>query len=432
MKKTENHKLLNPKYYKKLHQNVQRDFLKKSKSLIDFNKSHKIIPEIVLAPIQKSKNQKFHPLKFYLVEMLDEFLTIQQFTEDSDLEELFDYWSESEFAKNFLESLNRNSDVKKSSKVCQDQFLKQIISFTQVHFENNVKGQKSYHPIKEIGDFRDKKGKLYSFEFGSIRSLDLENGTYPFISFLSADEKNKSRHLKKISKALELIKNYSPSSYKAFCDFTHTVIPIKEKGIVSYSTSKLPGYSLINIYHRDFVDLLDDLVHENGHHYLNYFLYTKKLINEDLDKIFYSPWRRQLRPIRGIYHAVFTFFWGMNLFSDLDHSLSIDKTNFFQLSEKEKIKIKERFLEEYLMIEFSLHDLKVAYDLGKVTKSGIELVAELEIMMRRDKKRYQMKKKELATLSKNSLKKINEIESHLRKMAKTYRFKSERYSPKKG
>lgn len=423
MKKIEQNKLLNPLYYKKLHQNVHGNFLKKAKAIVQYNKINKTIPALILEPIKKFNNIKFHPLKFYLVEMLDEYLLLEQFYDDSELDEMFDYWTESEFAKTFLESLNRNGDIKKSSKICQDLLLRQIIAFYKIHFQNSKIKQKNYNPIKEIGDYLDEKGKLHHFDFGEIRSLDLEKGIYPFLSFITPDKKNQARHLKKTAKALELIKNYSPASYKAFCDFTHTIIPIEEKGIVSYSSSKLPGYSLINIYHRDFVDLLDDLIHENGHHYLNYFLYIKKLINEDQEKIFYSPWRKQLRPIRGIYHAVFTFFWGMNLFSDIDQNLVIDKTNFFKLSVKEKIKVKQRYLEEYLMIEFSLYDLKVAHELGKVTKQGMDLVQELDQMMKRDKKRYQMKKKELGLLSKSALKEINKQEVHLTKMAKTYRFK---------
>jgi len=80
----------------------------------------------------------------------------------------------------------------------------------------------------------------------------------------------------------------------------------------------LPGYSSLNMFDRDQIDLMDDLLHENGHHYLNTFLNHQDLINEDDDKIYYSPWRKALRPVRGIYHATFTFFWALELFYQLD------------------------------------------------------------------------------------------------------------------
>ncbi|EQC52563.1 hypothetical protein [Bacteriovorax sp. DB6_IX] len=66
----------------------------------------------------------------------------------------------------------------------------------------------------------------------------------------------------KIELALSIIKEANPALYTTFINFTKVIIPINEKGIVSYSMQSLPGFSSINTFERDFLDLLDDLLHE--------------------------------------------------------------------------------------------------------------------------------------------------------------------------
>ena len=122
-------------------------------------------------------------------------------------------------------------------------------------------------------------------------------------------------------------------------------------------------YSVINLFHRDDLDLLDDLIHENGHHYLNLHLNLASLIEEDDQKIFYSPWRESLRPVRGIYHAYCTFAWAFKLYSDLYEQRD-------QFTEAEQQKISRRMLEEYYMLDYAYFDLLVALDMGKISKEG--------------------------------------------------------------
>jgi hypothetical protein len=148
-------------------------------------------------------------------------------------------------------------------------------------------------------------------------------------------------------------------------------VPVDEKGIVSYSMQSLPGYSSINMFDRDQLDLMDDLLHENGHHFLNTLLNNQDLINEDDDKIYFSPWRKALRPIRGIYHAVFTFFWALELYNNLDKAA---EAKILEFTKEEKIKIKQRFIEEYYMLEFCRTDLKHAFKNKRVNKDGNQLI----------------------------------------------------------
>jgi hypothetical protein len=124
----------------------------------------------------------------------------------------------------------------------------------------------------------------------------------------------------------------------------------------------LPGYSCLNLFERDDLDLMDDLVHENGHHYLNAYLNHTELIDEGPDQVYYSPWRRALRPIRGIYHAYCTFFWALKLFSDLAIK-----------DEGKNPKILSRALEEAEMLSFCHPLLEWAYERGDIEDEGYEV-----------------------------------------------------------
>ena len=53
---------------------------------------------------------------------------------------------------------------------------------------------------------------------------------------------------------------------------TSRIIPLKAKGVVSFSYRHRPGLSFINCFDRDNLDLIDDVIHENSHHHLNLLL----------------------------------------------------------------------------------------------------------------------------------------------------------------
>lgn len=188
-----------------------------------------------------------------------------------------------------------------------------------------------------------------------------------------------SEHIQRIEAAFALIKSASARCYAALEMFTESIVLIDEPGIVSYSLQSLPGYSNINVVERDFVDLIDDLVHENGHHALNAYLNAEELIEEDDDKIFWSPWRRALRPIRGIYHGYLTFFWAYALFGDLHRA----QPREFDQAQKEKIM--GRFLEEFIMLDFCYGQLCQAHEQGKILPEGMDLVNEVQAVLEQER-----------------------------------------------
>lgn len=99
-------------------------------------------------------------------------------------------------------------------------------------------------------------------------------------------------------------------------------------------------------------------------------------------QIFYSPWRRSLRPLRGILHAAFTFTMGALLFERLSSWASgrggSERWKKVGLSKRDLQRAQFRCLEEIESVRYSLQDLHYAdHRLGWLTGSGRHLTAQL-------------------------------------------------------
>ncbi len=362
---------------------------------------------------------------------LHDCLEISDDLELSDSEdELFNLWHDSEFAKVFLLNLNESKDLLKESRSCLRLVEKQAEAFFHIHIEfNKDLGDKLNHQmIPEIGD---SKNRLYSLCNGQFHTGEIDFNSLDSSKLNFKEQPNKVRdftlhssskeidstidhQLKRIDQAIEVISKSSPELLSTLKTFTKIIVPIDEVGIVSYSMQSLPFVSCINLYDRDFHDLIDDLMHENGHHYLNFILNTNDLIFEDDEKIYYSAWRKALRPVRGIYHAYFTFYWAFKTYLSLKES----NTKF---SQRDDSKILMRLLEEALMLDFSWHEVIRCYQDGKISELGLEVVnpIEKEVSSFMDTS-YQKFKVELKNLSEESYHNLIELEKRLDQARLTY------------
>lgn len=395
----------------------------------------------------------------YLVQLHEECEELkasndEEFTEVE--EELFNFWNDSDLTESFLELLEKKNTILDSSKLLKPILENQIISFFYLNISKNpLLGEESYI-YKAIPEKGDNDQCLYLGANNQLVRLEPACETYPTLPivgvnkhqnliFLEGDKRyvitdglspleihDKKIHIlpncekgfskieeirSNITKALNIIKSNSEELFDTFSTFTHTIIPIDEPSIVSYSQQQLPGFSCINVFERDFIDLIDDLLHENGHHYLNTVLNSTELIIEDDEKIYFSPWRKSLRPIRGIYHGAFTFYWALELFSNLfkNEVLSDGSSNF---DKEQKNKITLRFLEEYEMLSFSFNDLESAYKSGKVTEEGMKLIKVIESLT---SSKEELRQKAIEHLDSDNLKSLNELKELLEKEGKHYR-----------
>ncbi len=194
------------------------------------------------------------------------------------------------------------------------------------------------------------------------------------------DEKQTAR----IGRAWQTIQRAWPEGHALLELLTSRVIPLNAPGVVSFSYRHRPGLSFVNCIDRDNLDLIDDLIHENSHHHLNLLLRKQVLYHHDRNQqIFYSPWRRSLRPIRGILHATFTFTMGALLFARLsawaETSQGRAQWRKAGLTARHLVRARFRCLEEIESVRYSLHDLEYAgRHLKWVTAPGARLVKQLE------------------------------------------------------
>ncbi len=188
---------------------------------------------------------------------------------------------------------------------------------------------------------------------------------------------------RRIKRAWETVKEAWPEGHGVLALLTSRLIPLRAKGVVSFSYRHRPGLSFINCFDRDNLDLIDDLIHENSHHHLNLLLRKSVMYRGDHNQqIFYSPWRRSLRPLRGILHATFTFTMGAMLFERLSAWGSgregMARWKRAGLTPRDLQRARFRCLEEIASVRHSLEDLRYADEnKGWLTSSGRTLVEQL-------------------------------------------------------
>jgi HEXXH motif-containing protein len=230
--------------------------------------------------------------------------------------------------------------------------------------------------------------------------------------------------VERISRAWRTIQAAWPEGHEVLALLTSRIVPLKAKGVVSFSYRHRPGLSFINCFDRDNLDLIDDLIHENSHHHLNLLLRKYVMYHGDHNQqIFYSPWRRSLRPLRGILHATFTFTMGAMLFERLSSWASrrggSARWNKAGLTRRDLQRARFRCLEEVESVRYSLQDLHYAdHHLGWLTGSGRHLMGQLaEAIDRVDADSHRFKREVLRSTFGPSLRRhIKE----LRKARQTY------------
>lgn len=325
-----------------------------------------------------------------------------------DEEEIFDIWNHSEFADIFLKTLNKGKSVQEASQLTLKSFEQHLLTLGKRHIDKVDASSKSYRIQSVLGE-RMRSGKISPL---LSTTLHLEGKD---LDLMTSSLKDMNTFSHRIELALKLIRHYSFSSWERFTAFTDVIIPIKDKEFVSYSHQEFPCVSMINLYDRDFVDLMDDLLHENGHHHLNHYLNLEKLIDEPEDLIYYSPWRRTQRPLRGIYHAYFTFFWAFKLFSDM---ASGDLENYsYQFSPAEKEKVLWRAVEEFHMLNYSFADIHWAKKQGLITETGWAIIQSQQKELLKFKTKVAGWEKKI----KSHRKELTKLKSDLRSSRKKYK-----------
>lgn len=125
-----------------------------------------------------------------------------------------------------------------------------------------------------------------------------------------------ARFEERVAAALDLLERAWPEAARLVLSRTHLVVPVVEWGTVSYSSPRSPGVTYVHRESRPLVRLAEDLLHEAAHGLLDDLEEVRPLLAPGAaDTRFWSPWRREWRPVRGILHGAFTFAVGAALFA---------------------------------------------------------------------------------------------------------------------
>lgn len=118
-----------------------------------------------------------------------------------------------------------------------------------------------------------------------------------------------------VKQAMEIVKKWRPALASEMLETCSAVQFIRDPmadphKIVSFSDNSVPGALYVSIYQAhgliDPYDLADSLIHEHRHQKL-YLLERYAPIVKPTSTQVVSPWREDLRPPSGLFHAVFVF-----------------------------------------------------------------------------------------------------------------------------
>ena len=143
--------------------------------------------------------------------------------------------------------------------------------------------------------------------------------------------------IKKLNGAFGIIKSVSP----VYEDITHLVRTIQilksdqSENDVSYSHPKIPFSIFLSLCEEEskIADLrvAESIIHESMHLKLTLVENRMPLVKLHTENVFYSPWRGESRPVRGVLHGLFVFRVILDFYRALQ-ATSIYKTNELFLS----------------------------------------------------------------------------------------------------
>jgi len=187
---------------------------------------------------------------------------------------------------------------------------------------------------------------------------------------------------RRMARALRIVRIAWPEAFHEIERRTRMVVPIRERGTVSYSMAARPGISYINVFGKTLVDLADDLLHETAHHRLHDLEETAALLvpgPETMEvQAFDSPWRGARRPLRGILHGAYTFLFRAGLFRRvLRVARRHPRTLAAEIGPAGRAFLFRELRRERRMIAAALRDLEAAARSGLLTHAGRRLLREM-------------------------------------------------------
>jgi hypothetical protein len=114
----------------------------------------------------------------------------------------------------------------------------------------------------------------------------------------------------KLERAFDTIKQVDESLFQRICSTVKYAVPLgnsDDTHLVSFSSAMLKNTIFLSVYMEGSF-LIESIIHEFSHCELHYVQDTILLTHESSDnKIYYSPWRPDARPLAALIHGIYVF-----------------------------------------------------------------------------------------------------------------------------
>ncbi|HEX5043955.1 MAG TPA: HEXXH motif-containing putative peptide modification protein [Candidatus Polarisedimenticolaceae bacterium] len=184
-----------------------------------------------------------------------------------------------------------------------------------------------------------------------------------------------ARFERNVVRALDFLGAVWPDAAQMVGGRTWRVVPVMERGIVSYSSAARPGITWIQ---RTLgrgrgvagaMRLAEHLLHEGTHQRVHDLEVLAPIAPpEEEGPRFYSPWRQEWRPLRGLLHGACTFTVAAGYFA---RALRAAEACVVDLPPEERRWLTRRFLEEMENVRVALRYL----DRAALPRAGKRLLA---------------------------------------------------------
>ena len=212
----------------------------------------------------------------------------------------------------------------------QSCFVQRNTDISIINYQNNDYGEFSNNCITNAINFTFEK--TYQTDFGLTTSSD--------DSF--AETSNVTRH------SLEFLKNFDSEIYQEMQEIVSDIVICNSKKLNAATSYVTYGF----IYLRELREgenwtrILEHIVHEAGHHHLHAVTMCDPLF-ERSEQLYKSPLRVALRPMIGIYHAMFVLARTLRVFNKLKKD-----SRYQELISQVKTSYNEQENEEDFIVKF--------------------------------------------------------------------------------
>jgi HEXXH motif-containing protein len=187
-----------------------------------------------------------------------------------------------------------------------------------------------------------------------------------------------ARFERNVVRALDFLGAVWPDAALMVFGRTWRVVPVVERGVVSYSSAVRPGIMWVQralghgTVRAGAMHLAEHLLHEGTHQRVHDLEVLAPIAPaEEEGPRFYSPWRQEWRPLRGLLHGACTFTVGAGYFA---RTLGAWESGVVRLPVEERPWLTRRFLEEMENVRVALRFL----DRAALPRAGKRLLATVK------------------------------------------------------